>query len=94
MFDDNDDYNDNADGYEEKMIMFYGKDDKLEEDLYVDRDIDNDNLIDELDFSNQNSGLQSNGLFGTAGNQPNNSSAGCLVFILALPMAILLLMLI
>jgi hypothetical protein len=93
MFDDNDDYNDNADECEEKM-MFHGRDDKLEEDLYADRDIDNDNLIDGLDFSNQNRESQSTGLFGTASNQTNNSSAGCLVFILALPMAILLLMLI
>lgn len=67
--------------------MFDDDDDRFEEDLLPDRDIDDDDLIDGLDLQEE-SGAN---IFtdGSAG-----SGAGCLLFMLVVPVAILLMLLI
>jgi len=63
------------------------KDGIFEEDLLADRNIDNDNQIDGLDLGSRNTNAQSSEGWSTNGT-------GCLIFILALPIAIMLMMLI
>lgn len=69
-------------------------DDLFEEDLLDDRDIDNDDLIDGLDLDwcgSKPKNKPEENIFGTS---TTNSASGCLIFLLALPVAILLMMLI
>ncbi|MCF6176315.1 MAG: hypothetical protein L3J71_11170 [Victivallaceae bacterium] len=64
----------------------------FDEDLFADRNIDNDDLIDELDLDLARTDPDYKPEANIFGNSANNGT-GCLIFILALPAAILLLML-
>ena len=66
----------------------------FDEDLFADRNIDNDDLIDELDLDLARTDPDYKSSAGLFGNDTANGASGCLIFLLALPAAILLIMLI
>ena len=78
MFDDND---------ETEELFEY---EQFDEDLLADRNINNDDLIDELDLDLARTDPDNTPGANISGN---SNGSGCLIFILALPVAILLLLL-